>query len=89
MTEQRDNSGVLFRNEKKDAEHPKWADYQGNITVNGVPFWLSAWIKESKGGKKYMSLNVKAKDAERAPAAQSQPKKETQSQPQDDSELPF
>ncbi len=42
--EKKDNSGVLFKNDKKESEkHP---DYKGNITVGGQDYWLSAWIKE-------------------------------------------
>ena len=51
--EQRDNSGALFRNDKKtEAKHP---DYQGDCLVNGVKMRMSAWLKESNG-KKFMSL---------------------------------
>jgi hypothetical protein len=58
--EKRDNSGVLFKNDKKESEkHP---DYKGNITVNGVDYWLSAWIKDGKGGK-FMGLALSPKDA--------------------------
>jgi uncharacterized protein (DUF736 family) len=54
-------SGVLFKNDRK--ESPKHPDYQGNIQVKGVEYWLSAWIKEKKsGGGKFMSLSLKPKD---------------------------
>ena len=54
------NRGVLFRNDKKESEkHP---DFTGSIDVDGVDHYLSAWVKESKQGKKFFSLSVKAKD---------------------------
>ena len=60
-----DNSGALFRNDRKEKDtHP---DHTGTATINGVDFWISAWVKE-KNGKKYFSLAFKPKDqqAERA-----------------------
>lgn len=58
------NRGALFRNERKEQE--THADYNGTINVNGEEFWINAWLKESKAGKKFMSLSVKPK-AEQAP----------------------
>ncbi len=61
------NKGALFKNSDKDSDsHP---DYRGNINVGGREFWLSAWIKTSKKGDKYMSLSVKPKE-DRAPQQQ-------------------
>lgn len=56
--EQRDNSGSLFKNDKKEADnHP---DYRGPCMVNGTELEISAWLKTSKDGKtKFMSLSFK------------------------------
>lgn len=59
------NTGALFRADKGD--NPKRPDYRGSVNVDGRDYWLSAWIKTSKKGDKYMSLQVQAKDAQPAP----------------------
>ena len=74
MSEQRDNSGVLFKNDKKEQDnHP---DYKGWGQVNGIEVWISAWIKQGQKGK-FMSLTVKPKQAKRA------------ADPDVDSDIPF
>ena len=55
--EKRDNSGVLFRNEKRTQEnHPH---VTGKATVAGVDYWVSAWTKQRDNGEKYQSLSFK------------------------------
>lgn len=58
--EQRDNSGSLFKNDKKT--EPKHADYKGDATINGQQMWISAWIKDGSRGK-FMSLSFTPKDS--------------------------
>jgi hypothetical protein len=60
--EQRDNSGALFRNDRKEKEsHP---DYQGNALISGVEYYISAWVKDGKKGK-FFSFSFKPKDESR------------------------
>lgn len=78
--EQRDNSGSLFKNDKKTSDkHP---DYKGSAMINGEEFWLSAWVKDGKSGK-FMSVSLQPKEESSAPAKSS--RKEESS----DDEMPF
>ena len=67
------NSGAIFKNDKKQTDkHP---DYRGSAEVDGVEYWVSAWIKTSKAGAKFMSLSFTVKDEQKqaAPPQQQQP----------------
>jgi uncharacterized protein (DUF736 family) len=62
--EMKDNSGSLFKNERKETDsHP---DYKGSALIGGVEHWLDAWINTAKDGSKYMSLKMKPKDAQQS-----------------------
>ena len=59
--EKTDNSGALFKNNRR--ENDKQPEYTGQVMVNGVEMWISAWIKESKkDGSKFFSLAFQPKD---------------------------
>jgi uncharacterized protein (DUF736 family) len=58
--EKRDLSGALFKNDKRGND--KAPDYSGDCMVDGREYRLAAWIKESKGGSKFMSLAFTAKE---------------------------
>ena len=58
--QQKDNSGALFKNEKKETDsHP---DYKGSAMIEGTEYWFSAWINESKTGTKYMKTSFSQKE---------------------------
>jgi hypothetical protein len=58
--EKRDNSGALFKSEKRKSEsHPA---YKGQAMIDGTEYWISSWVNESKGGEKYMSLKFNPKE---------------------------
>ena len=60
------NTGILAANARKEKEtHPT---HTGSINVDGVEYWLSAWVNEGKPGsklegKKYFSLKINRKEA--------------------------
>ena len=82
MTKQFDDSnrGALFKNDRKT--EPNHSDYNGSINVGGHDYWLNAWLKTSRDGKKFMSLSVKLKDG-KPPAPTKSVKEEM------DDEIPF
>ena len=81
--EQRDNSGSLFKNDKKEKEnHP---DYKGSCMVGGVEMWMSSWLKTGANGTKFMSFSFQPKEQQQAapPAARPAPA------PDFDDDMPF
>jgi hypothetical protein len=83
--EQRDNSGALFKNERKAA--PTHADYTGTIMVAGVTYWLNAWVKDGQKGK-FFSIAVKPKEEVRQEAQRKPAPTGAGRDPLDD-EIPF
>src|SRR6516165_1060516 len=61
MTEpQRDNSGIAFKNDRKQTD--KSPDFTGSATIAGVSYQMSAWVKEGKRGRKFFTFAFKAKE---------------------------
>jgi hypothetical protein len=53
------NRGALFKNTKREKDtHP---EYNGTVNIEGVEYWISAWVKDGKSGK-FFSLSFKAKE---------------------------
>lgn len=87
--QQKDMSGVLFKNERK-SEGDDYPDYQGSVTIKGTKYNLAAWINVGKkSGKKFMSLRVKPwDDTYQKSAPKSDPVKQQEPDFVDDS-IPF
>lgn len=77
--EQRDNSGTLFRNDRR--QNDKQPEYSGDGVINGVPMWISAWVKEGKNGK-FFSMAFKPKE-------ERQPKREQYRSESSGDDVPF
>ena len=76
------NKGILGKNKDKSKEtHP---EYKGQINVDGVEYWLSAWVKtNSKDNSKFFSLSLTPKDRD----VQAPTRRDVQ--PEEDSDIPF
>jgi uncharacterized protein (DUF736 family) len=81
INRQNEGTGVLFKNNnRKDDRSP---DYVGSITAAGVEYRLSAWLKTSKSGTRFMSLAI------REPSTTTSKSAETQKAAAHDSDVPF
>ena len=94
MSQQYDNTnkGILSKNDRKEKD--THADHRGTINVEGVEYWLDAWIKTRKNGSgKFFSLSVKRKEGQSAapaPRAATKPAAPTGSGFDDmDDDIPF
>ena len=66
------NSGALFR--AKDRKTDKHPEYTGTINIEGVEFYLSAWVKEKKSdGEKFFGIKAKRKDKQPAQVERQEP----------------
>jgi uncharacterized protein (DUF736 family) len=56
----KNNRGSLFKNDKKQTDTQP--DYNGSCLIDGVEYWVNAWLETSNGGKKYFSMSYKVKE---------------------------
>ena len=61
----KEGSGALFRNRKD--EGTAQPDFRGDLLVGGVLYRLVGWTKETKDGRKFLSLAAQP-DAPKPPA---------------------
>lgn len=52
--EQKNNSGSLFNNNRKQRESSP--DKNGKARIGGKDYYIAAWAKQSKNGDTYLSL---------------------------------
>ena len=78
--EQRENSGVLFKNDKKE-EGSKQPDYRGDANIYGQTVEVAGWLKQSQNGNKFISLSFKEKEEYRP--------SQRDHGPDHDSDIPF
>lgn len=75
--------GFLMKSDKKSDKSP---DYTGKIELSdGEEMQLSAWLEESKSGKKYLSLQLSVHEDEEPRSRGSRPS----SRFVDDDDIPF
>ena len=77
--EQRDNSGSMFKNDRKASD--KHADMNGSAMIEGQEYWVNAWRKVDKNGNPWYSFSFKKKE----PRQDATPSRA----PVSDDEIPF
>jgi hypothetical protein len=67
IASKKENSGVLFKNDRKESE--QHSDYSGELDIAGVKYWLNGWVRTSKKtGMRFLSLTAKPKGSVKARA---------------------
>ena len=71
-----ENRGAIWKNNKKETEkHP---DFTGELNVDGVSYWVSAWKRKEGASDKApaLSFQIKLKEATQKQAAKPAAKKD-------------
>lgn len=84
--EQQTNSGVLFKNDRK--EKPTHPDYTGRINIEGTEHWLSCWLKDGAKGK-FMSLAIGDPVRQQSNKTHSAPSRQSSAASDFDDDIPF
>ena len=64
MAFDRENSGALYKNTRKEKEtHPTMT---GKCAISGKQYWMNAWVKEGPEGK-FISIAFKPVEGGRTP----------------------
>lgn len=58
--EQKNNTGSLFKNDKREKD--THANARGSALIDGVRYWIDSWTNEDRNGNKYQSLKFKRAD---------------------------
>ena len=81
------NTGLLSRNERKTED--KHADFTGSVNVEGVEYFLDAYVRERRDGSgKFFSLRLKKKDKQPQASSANGARHSARSPIEDDS-IPF
>jgi hypothetical protein len=79
------NRGAIWKNEDKESDtHP---DFKGQLNIDGVEFWVSAWKRKPDASDKApaLSFSIKPKEAQQ-PKRGSKP---ANRQPAPSDDIPF
>lgn len=88
MSQQRDNSGILGKNERRTKDsHPT---HSGQCMIDGKQYWISGWVKDGRDGSRFFSLAFKPKMAREHQGASQNPPAQKAAQRDDfDQDIPF
>lgn len=81
----KENTGVLFKNERKSEKHPA---YKGEINVEGKHYSIALWDRQSSKGATYLSVAIQEfRDVKNEPKEAKEEVKESYDNLDDD--IPF
>lgn len=63
--EQKNDTGALFRNNNREKDTDP--THSGSAKIDGIDYYISAWVNESKTGLKYFSLKFNKKEQRSSP----------------------